>query len=94
MKHASAASLAELTSLLEKLRALSPLTESKPGSFYLGSSAFLHFHEDPLGLFADLKFNGAVFERFPVNSAAEQEALLRLAKKALAKSMPAARAAR
>ena len=86
MKHAGATSLAELTPLLEKLRSLGPLTERKPGTFYLRSSAFLHFHEDPLGLFADLKLNGAVFERFAVNSAAQREALLRLAKMALANS--------
>ena len=46
-----------------------------------------------MGLFVDIKLNGTAFERFAVNSAAEQEALLRLAKKALA-GMPAARAAR
>lgn len=85
MKHAGAASLATLAPLLEQLRALAPLTERKPGTFYLRSKAFLHFHEDALGLFADLKRDGTGFERFAVNSAAEQEALFRLTQQALAK---------
>lgn len=76
MKHAGPDSLARLAPLLERVRALGRLTERKPGTFYLRSSAFLHFHEDPAGLFADLKADGKAFMRWPVNSAAQQEALL------------------
>jgi hypothetical protein len=94
MKHASATSLTELAPLLEKLRSLTPLTERKTGTFYLHSTAFLHFHEDPLGLFADLKLDGVVFERFAVNSTTEQEALFQLAKKALANGRQSARASK
>lgn len=83
MKHAGQDSLARLALLLDRLRALGALTERKPGTFYLRSSAFLHFHEDPAGLFADLKADGQAFTRLPVNSAVEQEALLALAARSL-----------
>ncbi len=43
--------------------------------FYLGSTPFLHFHEDPAGLFADARF-GDDFERLPIGSEAEQLVLL------------------
>jgi hypothetical protein len=78
MKHAGPASLAQLAPLLERIRALGHLTERKPGTFYRRSSAFLHFHEDPTGLFADLKTDGKAFTRFAVNGPAEQEALVAL----------------
>ncbi|WP_284617989.1 hypothetical protein [Aquabacterium humicola] len=77
MKHASPEALAELSALLEQLRALPGLIERKPGIFYRGSTAFLHFHEDPAGLFADAKVNGAGFARWPVDTAAQQQSLLR-----------------
>jgi hypothetical protein len=48
-----------------------------PGSFYLRSRAVLHFHEDPAGLFADVR-TGADWERFPVNTRREQNVLRRL----------------
>jgi hypothetical protein len=76
VKHAGPESLARLAPLLERVRALGRLTERKPGSFYLRSSAFLHFHEDPAGLFADLKADGKAFTRLPVNSRKEQDALV------------------
>jgi hypothetical protein len=78
MKHAGPASLTQLAPLLERIRALGHLTERKPGTFYLRSSAFLHFHEDPMGLFADLKTDGKAFARHPVNSSTEREALAAL----------------
>ena len=45
--------------------------------FYRRSKAYLHFHEDPTGLFADLR-TGEKFERFRVSSAGEQSHLLAL----------------
>jgi hypothetical protein len=39
------------------------------------SRAFLHFHEDPAGLFADVR-TAPVWERCPVNTRAEQKSLL------------------
>jgi hypothetical protein len=83
MKHAGPASLAQLAPLLERIRALGHLTERKPGTFYRRSSAFLHFHEDPTGLFADLKTDGKVFERFAVNSAVEQDTLLEIVQRTI-----------
>lgn len=92
MKHAGADALAELATLLAQLRALRGLAERRPGIFYRGASAFLHFHEDPAGLFADAKLNGSGFERRPVNTAEERQALVEAVQAVLAKSRPASRA--
>lgn len=86
MKHAGASALAELAELLGQLRTLPGLTERKPGIFYRGSSAFLHFHEDPAGLFADAKLDGTGFERRAVNTAPERQALIGAVRAALAPS--------
>lgn len=75
MKHAGPATLERLAPLLEQLRTLT-LTERTPGCFYRGSRAWLHFHEDPSGLFADVKLDGRSFERMAVDTAAEQRRLL------------------
>jgi hypothetical protein len=81
MKHAGPATLMNLKTLLERLRFLPGLVEKKPGIFYLKSKAYLHFHEDPAGNFADVRLAGDDFERFAVNTSQEQEALLeRIAK--------------
>ena len=76
MKHASAETLSQLEPLLQRIRALPALAERKPGIFYLGASAFLHFHEDPAGVFADAKLDGKSFSRFKLNGALENEELL------------------
>jgi len=83
MKHAGEAALDALEPLLERMRTLEGLRERKRGAFYRGSSAFLHFHEDPAGFFADIKL-GADFVRMRVNNRKEIDALIRAAKKALA----------
>ena len=49
--------------------------EKKRGVFYRRSRAFLHFHEDPAGLFADVRLVDD-FERHRVSTAAEQAELL------------------
>ena len=77
MKHASPATLKQLEPLLRRIRNLGGVIERKPGIFYRKSCAFLHFHEDPAGLFADARLNGAEFERMPVSNALEREALWR-----------------
>jgi len=76
MKHAGADALDKLESLMEEVRKHQGLTERKRGAFYLKSAGFLHFHEDPLGLFADLKIDGQ-FQRFRVSTASEQRSLLK-----------------
>ena len=74
MRHARAATLDALEDILTALRGHEELRERKRGIFYRKSTAFLHFHEDPAGLFADLRVGGA-FERFPVNTPRERRAL-------------------
>ena len=82
MKHATAAALARLAPLLAALRGLEGLREPKPGTFYRAASAFLHFHEDAAGDFADLKV-GREWERSRVVTQRERAALLAKAKRLL-----------
>ena len=55
MKHATPGTIDSLTAMLDVVRQRPELTERKHGTFYKKSSAFLHFHEDPAGIFADVK---------------------------------------
>ncbi len=79
MKHADADALETLADLLAEIRQIEGLTEKKQGIFYRKSQAFLHFHTDPTGLFADVR-PGRDWERFPVNTAIEQAQLLAVLK--------------
>ena len=83
MKHAGAKALGALEPVLREIRRLGVLTEKSPGIFYRKRVAFLHFHEDAAGLFADLKIAGA-YQRFRVSSMAERKAFLVAAKMAAA----------
>jgi hypothetical protein len=77
MRHAGAAALDRLDGLLKQVRRHHPLLrERKRGAFYRGGRGWLHFHEDPAGLFADLKIGGE-WARFAVDTAAERKALLK-----------------
>jgi hypothetical protein len=76
MKHAGPGTLSLLAPLLNRLRAHPMLVERTPGSFYLRSKAFLHFHEDPAGPFADVRLDGTRFTRLRVCSEQEQRAML------------------
>jgi hypothetical protein len=76
MRHATPDDLQAIASFLDDLRAVNGLREHKPGTFYLRSRAFLHFHADPTGLFADVRLEGEDFERVPVSSPDAQAALL------------------
>ena len=82
MRHATAEALRGLDPLLEDLRSVTGLTEKRPGIFYRKSKAFLHFHEDPSGLHADVRFE-AEFERFRVETDEEREAFLERIRSAL-----------
>ncbi|WP_144157695.1 hypothetical protein [Paraburkholderia sp. BCC1885] len=75
MKHAGPAALAALADLLAAIRERGELKESRPGVFYRKGKAFLHFHEDPAGLFADLRVNEE-WERFRVSEADEHASFL------------------
>jgi hypothetical protein len=80
MKHAGAAALDALEPLLARLRGLPALKERARGTFYVKSRAFLHFHEAPKGLFADLRAeDGHDFERHQVDGEARQAAFFSLA---------------
>jgi hypothetical protein len=77
VKHAGAGALVALSDLLESLRTRAALVEKRPGIFYLKGKAFLHFHEDRAGLFADLR-QGGDWQRLPVNSSDERAEVLAL----------------
>ena len=90
MKHAGKEALANLELVLKALRGYAELVERTPGSFYLRSKGFVHFHEDPTGLFADLKEDLVSFTRYRVTSRAEQRVFLeRLARCMESATIPA-----
>ena len=84
MKHAGGAALDKLDGLLNQLRKQFVLKERKRGVFCRGSAAFLHFHEDPAGLFADVRTE-ADWERVPVNTRAQTRKLVAKIEAALRK---------
>jgi len=77
VRHATASALDELEPFLERLRALPSLVERNRGTFYRRGAAFLHFHEDATGMYADIRLHDA-FERFRIQTVAEQDTLLAL----------------
>jgi len=82
MKHATEAALIGISGLLSQIRARPEIKEKKLGIFYRKSKSFLHFHEDPAGLFDDLSV-GTDFERYPVNTRRQWKALLSAINRAL-----------
>ena len=81
MKHAGKEALDALEPLLGSLRVLPGLKEKSRGTFYVKSRAFLHFHEDPAGLFADIRdADGGDFERLDVSSEAGRARLMDVAR--------------
>ena len=83
MKHARQDTLELLEPLLQKLRKHHALVERTPGAFYRKSKAYLHFHHDPSGIFADVKLNFAEFTRIRATTPNEQARLLSLIDKSL-----------
>lgn len=79
MKHAGEETLKKLDPFLEKIRLIPGLVEKKRGTFYKKSSAFLHFHEDPAGIFADVKVDGS-FQRFSADTPAQQAQIIKAIK--------------
>ena len=80
MKHAGAVALSQIEPLLVRLRALPSLKEKSPGCFYFKSRGFLHFHEDPKGMFADIRAtDGNDFERLQVDDPSTWNALIETA---------------
>ncbi len=75
MKHAGSAALDGIEPMLVALRVLPGLKEKSRGTFYRGSKAFIHFHEDPAGTFADVRLADE-FERMRVTTRSEQDACI------------------
>ncbi len=85
MRHARDDALDSLEPVLVQLRQLPELTERSRGTFYKKSQAFVHFHEDPAGLFADVRLvRGAEFTRVRVSTKAEQRSFMTAVRSALA----------
>ncbi len=83
MKHASPATLDAIEPLLAAIRKFPTLRERVRGIFYKKSIAYLHFHEDPAGLFVDVKLGGS-WKRLEVSSDRSKRALLASMKRDLA----------
>lgn len=67
MRHAREQDLDRVEPLLVRLRTLEGMVEKKRGVFYRKSKSFLHFHEDPMGMFADIRSaQGNDFDRIDV----------------------------
>jgi hypothetical protein len=75
VRHARDEDLDQLEPLLAELRKMCALREKRRGNFSRGSRAFLHFHADPSGLYADVRFEEE-FERVRVTTRQEQRFLL------------------
>ena len=75
MRHARPQTLEALDDLLAELRGIDGIVEKRPGAFSRGSRAFLHFHEDPTGNYADVRL-GDEFERLRVTTKREQQTLV------------------
>ena len=75
MKHASPPTLDKIEPLLTAVRGNSGIKEKGRAIFYRKGAAFVHFHEDPAGIFADLKVERE-WLRFPVNTPADRQAFL------------------
>jgi hypothetical protein len=75
VRHAGPDTLARIAPLLAELRTRPLLRERRPGVFELKSRAFLHFHDDRSGVFADVRLAGD-FVRMPVTTRSEQADLL------------------
>ena len=83
MRHARDEDLDRIDGLLAQVRTLPGLKEKKRGCFYWKSRGFLHFHEDPKGMFADLAGADRMDVRIDVTDEAGQAALMAAARKRL-----------
>jgi hypothetical protein len=71
VRHADAAALDRLEPMLVELRSMPELKEVRRGVFYRRSKAFIHFHDDAAGLYADVRL-GEDFERHRVETQDER----------------------
>jgi hypothetical protein len=69
--------LKKLVPVLRQLREIKGVQETKPGIFYARRDAFIHFHDEGGMLFADLKKpGGSGFDRYPLDTPAQQRKLV------------------
>ena len=78
MRHARDSDLDRVEDLLMRIRTLPGLVEKKRGVFYRKTRSFLHFHQDPKGMFADISDPD---ERIDVTEPEGQAALLNAARR-------------
>jgi hypothetical protein len=84
VKHASESTLEGLSAFLDRLRSIDGLVEKRPGVFYRRSKAFLHFHEDPSGIFVDIRLNiDDPFTRLPVTTRSQESEIISTIKRGL-----------
>jgi hypothetical protein len=77
MPRADTEALGRLAPVLRQLRDIKGVREERPGIFYARREAFVHFHEDASGLYADLKKSGGSgFDRYPLATPAQQRKLV------------------
>jgi hypothetical protein len=82
MRHAGEAALDSIESMLDELRQFEGICERNRGIFYQKASAFIHFHEDPAGIFADVR-RDREWVRLPVNKSSERRQFVRLVREIL-----------
>jgi hypothetical protein len=77
MARAEAEALQNLLPVLRQLREIKGVQETKPGIFYARRDAFIHFHDEGGMLHADLKkAGGSGFDRYPLDTPAQQRKLV------------------
>lgn len=76
VRHARDVALDQIEDLLEAIRRRPGLKERKRGIFYTKARAFLHFHEDKTGIFADLR-RGKDFDRYDITRRASHPTFLK-----------------
>jgi hypothetical protein len=84
VKHAGPDTFSRLTEFLGELRQRPLLREKSTGIFYIKATAFLHFHDDTSGIFADVKLDQTGYSRCRVSTRSEQKALLKKIDRCLA----------
>jgi hypothetical protein len=81
MARAEAEALQKLLPVLRQLREIKGVQETRPGIFHARRDAFIHFHDEGGALFADLKKpGGSGFDRYPLETPAQQRKLVDEAK--------------
>lgn len=89
MKHSALDTLALIQPLLNGLRDLPGVVELTPGRYEHAGAALLTCHADSGRMCADLRLDGQ-WKRYPIETAAQREALLDLVKTGLPRATEAA----